>query len=137
MKVKYPSIAALLGNDWKKYSNFLPMIDIDRINSNLTERLSDLQDQLPISVAIEEKIIEEAAEQDIEADDDLFENDPRRKAAGEVDFLILLIKKIYENNLTPEAILKKLYEATTVEKQNDQAEPPKLRLNKRLPRLIV
>jgi len=141
VKINFPSISKCVGSDWTHYRNFLSLIEIDelgdpfRVDSNSKYFI----DQFPVSAIVEEQIVEDAVAQGrdgLTSED--YDEDQKQQImeAVEVDNLLILLKQLKRQNLSPENALKDLF-GSAVTEQSEPHGMEELALNPRLRRLKI
>ncbi len=159
INTSYPDVAKSIGDDWKRYAQFMDQVEIVDIDSGEARRIADTwfySDYLPVSDFFYKASMEEAATKASEAseetigeqiaeailDDDMryYGYDPLdslNSQADEVDEILVLLKRMEIDKITPEDFLGKLY--GQIMSRNDEYSDgeKKVTLNRQLSRLTI
>lgn len=142
MDLNFPAVSQVMGHEWARYQSLVDKIEIDDRGNVRPEFIieSESSHTLDLSVkdVMEEHTIEKMAlaEEDVN-DEDFYKElseDPGLTQALDVDRLLLTVRLMRDEKLTPEAVLMKLYSQASIDYRVDTQEITKLPLRKKLAR---
>lgn len=142
MDLNFPTVSQVMGHDWVRYQTLVDKIEIDDRGNVRPEFIIESESSHTLDRGVkdtmEEYTIEKMVLADEEVNDEEFDKelseDPGLTQALDVDRLLLIIKLMKDEKLTPEIVLKKLYSQTNIDYRVDTHEIKKLPLRTKLAR---
>lgn len=138
LKIRYPTVAKLLGTQWETYDNFIASIPIASNGKVDIDSMPFGRDTLPVSTAIDAKLIDEKLTkgvtpelQTVILDDDIEDERQIIIEAAELDEFLVVLREMQAEEMTPELALDTLY--GQVKEEKDTKEKPAVPLNRNMP----